>query len=74
MLTQTTSLARFRKGRLSCRQERFAVLTQVEGEVGGLIFFIDDDKACTPMPVPKELINMLRDIGVGTIAHDGAAT
>jgi hypothetical protein len=51
-----------------------AVLAQVGGEAGGLIFFIDGDKACTPMPVPKELIDMLRDIGAGTITHDGDGT
>ena len=32
-----------------------AVLAQVEGNSGGLVFFIDGDKACTPMPVPREL-------------------
>ena len=30
-----------------------AVLAQVDGNSGGLVFFIDGDKACTPMPVPS---------------------
>jgi hypothetical protein len=47
-----------------------AVLAQVEGEAGGLIFFVDGDKACTPMPVPKELIDMLRDVATGAIGHE----
>jgi hypothetical protein len=47
-----------------------AVLAQVAGDTGGLIFFIDGDKACTPMPVPSELISMMRDVATNTINHE----
>jgi hypothetical protein len=47
-----------------------AVLAQVAGDTGGLIFFIDGDKACTPMPVPSELISMMRDVATNTISHE----
>ena len=47
-----------------------AVLAQVAGDTGGLIFFIDGDKACTPMPVPGELISMMRDVATNTINHE----
>ena len=30
-----------------------AALAKVDGNSGGLIFFIDGDRACTPMPVPN---------------------
>jgi hypothetical protein len=47
-----------------------AVLAQVEGNSGGLVFFIDGDKACTPMPVPHELLAMMRDVATATINHE----
>lgn len=48
-----------------------AVLAQVEGANSGLIFFIDGDKACTPMAAPKELLDMMRDVATDTISHEG---
>jgi hypothetical protein len=47
-----------------------AVLAQIEGDSGGLVFFIDGDKACTPMPVPGELVAMMRDVATATINHE----
>jgi hypothetical protein len=47
-----------------------AVLAQVEGNNGGMVFFIDGDKACTPMPIPVELIAMMRDVATDTISHE----
>ena len=47
-----------------------AVLAQVDGNAGGLVFFIDGDKACTPMPIPHELLAMMRDVATDTIAHE----
>jgi hypothetical protein len=47
-----------------------AVLAQVEGNNGGMVFFIDGDKACTPMPIPVELITMMRDVATDTISHE----
>jgi hypothetical protein len=47
-----------------------AVLAEVEGNTGGLVFFIDGDKACTPMPVPHELLAMMQDVATATIMHE----
>src|ERR1700721_2681427 len=47
-----------------------AVLAEVDGNAGGLVFFIDGDKACTPMPIPVELIAMMRDVATDTISHE----
>src|ERR1700733_7765727 len=47
-----------------------AVLAQVDGNTGGLVFFIDGDKACTPMPVPRELVAMMHDVATDTINHE----
>src|SRR5271167_797397 len=33
-----------------------AALVQIDGRSGGMVFFIDGDKACTPMAVPDELL------------------
>jgi hypothetical protein len=47
-----------------------AVLAQIGGDTGGLIFFIDGDKACTPMAAPKELLSMMQDVATNTINHE----
>jgi hypothetical protein len=47
-----------------------AVLAQVDGNNGGMVFFIDGNKACTPMPIPVELIAMMRDVATDTISHE----
>jgi hypothetical protein len=39
---------------------------------GGWVFFIDGGRACTPTPVPHELIDMLRDVATGAISHQGS--
>jgi hypothetical protein len=49
-----------------------AVLAQVEGNAGGLVFFIDGEKACTPMPIPQELLALMRDVATATINHEGS--
>ena len=51
-----------------------AVLAQVSGDTGGLVFFIDGDRACTPMPVPQALVDVLRDVGSGQIKHVGSGS
>ena len=48
-----------------------AALAKVDGNSGGLIFFIDGDKACTPMPVPDKLLAMMDDVATAKINHDG---
>jgi hypothetical protein len=49
-----------------------AVLAKVDGDEGGLVFFIDGDKACTPMPVPKALLDMIDAVAKGKIEHEGS--
>jgi hypothetical protein len=49
-----------------------AVLAKVEGNEGGLIFFIDGDKACTPMRAPQKLIDMMDEVATGKIDHEGS--
>jgi hypothetical protein len=49
-----------------------AALAKVDGNDGGLIFFIDGDKACTPMPVPKTLLSMMDDVATAKINHEGS--
>jgi hypothetical protein len=48
-----------------------AALARVDGNSGGLIFFIDGDKACTPMPVPDKLLSMIDDVATAKINHEG---
>jgi hypothetical protein len=48
-----------------------AALARVDGNSGGLIFFIDGDKACTPMPVPDKLLAMMDDVATAKINHEG---
>lgn len=49
-----------------------AALIQTEGQDGGTVIFLDGDKACTPMPVPKELIEMLMNLS--EVRHEGSGT
>jgi hypothetical protein len=49
-----------------------AALAKVDGNSGGLIFFIDGDKACTPMPVPDTLLSMMDDVATAKINHEGS--
>jgi hypothetical protein len=49
-----------------------AALAKVDGNSGGLIFFIDGDKACTPMPVPETLLSMIDDVATAKISHEGS--
>ena len=47
-----------------------AALAQVDGDPGGLVFFIDGDRACTPMAVPGVLVGMIRDVAAANISHE----
>jgi hypothetical protein len=49
-----------------------AALAKVDGNSGGLVFFIDGDKACTPMPVPDKLLSMMDDVATAKINHEGS--
>jgi hypothetical protein len=48
-----------------------AALARIPGDGGGVIFFVDGDLACSPMPVPAALIEMLQHIGQGDVVHEG---
>ena len=49
-----------------------AALAKVDGKAEGLVFFIDGDRACTPMAAPKALIAMLDDVATARISHEGS--
>jgi len=50
---------------LPCGDE--AVLAHVDGEPDGLVFFVDGDKACTPMHAPRGLLSLMDQFAVGDI-------
>jgi hypothetical protein len=49
-----------------------AVLARMESGSGGLVFFIDGDKACTPMRAPPQLLALMQEVATGNINHEGA--
>jgi hypothetical protein len=49
-----------------------AALVKIDGSSGGMVFFIDGDKACTPMEVPDQLLAMSGDVATAKISHDGS--
>ena len=50
-----------------------AALVKIDGVSGGMVFFIDGDKACTPMAVPDQLLAMMDDVATAKISHEGSA-
>ena len=50
-----------------------AALLEIDGGSGGLVFFIDGDKACTPMAVPDQLLSIMDDVATAKISHEGSA-
>ena len=48
-----------------------AALAKIDGRDSGLVFFLDGDRACTPMTAPKELLALLDDVATAKIAHEG---
>jgi hypothetical protein len=48
-----------------------AVLAQVEGKPGGLVFFIDGEMACTPMEIPQALLTIVQDVETTAVNHVG---
>src|SRR3984957_17352205 len=48
-----------------------AALVKIDGNSGGMVFFIDGDKACTPMAVPDQLLAMMDEVATAKINHDG---
>jgi hypothetical protein len=49
-----------------------AVLAQVDSSASGLVFFIDGDKACTPMRAPPQLLALMQEVATGGVNHEGA--
>jgi hypothetical protein len=49
-----------------------AALAQVDNSAGGLVFFIDGHKACTPMRAPPQLLALMQEVATGNINHEGA--
>jgi hypothetical protein len=47
-----------------------AALARVDGNAGGLVFFIDGDRACTPMTLPHEVLAMMEDVATAKINHE----
>ena len=50
-----------------------AALVKIDGSSGGMVFFIDGDKACTPMEVPDQLLAMMDEVATAKISHEGSA-
>jgi hypothetical protein len=50
-----------------------AALVKIDGSSGGMVFFIDGDKACTPMEVPDQLLAMMDDVATAKFNHEGSA-
>lgn len=50
-----------------------AVMATLPEKSGALIFFMDGDTACTPMPLPKEIVDLLADVATGVVTHPGAS-
>jgi hypothetical protein len=48
-----------------------AVLAQIKGHDGAIVYFIDGEKACAPMFIPQLIVEMLRAIAAGRITHEG---
>jgi hypothetical protein len=50
-----------------------AALARFDELPNGIVFFIDGDRACTPMTVPDELLSMMDDVATARISHEGSA-
>jgi hypothetical protein len=49
-----------------------AALAKLDGKDEGLVFFIDGDRACTPMAAPKALLALMDDVATAKITHEGS--
>ena len=47
-----------------------AALVQMDGGDGGVVFFLDGERVCTPMPIPGELVELLARVGKGDVPHE----
>lgn len=51
-----------------------AALAQIPPDKGGVVFFLDGTLACSPMPVPDAVVDMIRHIGQGDVTHETEGT
>lgn len=49
-----------------------AALARLDGNPGGIVFFIDDPRACTPMLALAELASAIDEVATHKIKHEGA--
>jgi hypothetical protein len=47
-----------------------AVLARLDSNAGGLVFFIDGNKACTPMRAPPALLTLMDEVATPKINHE----
>jgi hypothetical protein len=47
-----------------------AVLARFDDISNGIVFFIDGDKACTPMTAPPELLSLMHDVATHRVKHE----
>ena len=50
-----------------------AVLRLGDGDSTGLLFFVDRDKACTPMNASPALLSLMEQLAVGNTNHQAAS-
>ena len=48
-----------------------AALARFDGIGSGIVFFIDGERACTPMTAPPELLSLMKDVATHSIKHEG---
>lgn len=49
-----------------------AALARLGDSKEGLVFFIDGDRACTPMAAPEALLALMDDVATAKITHEGS--
>ena len=49
-----------------------AALAKIDGWDSGLVFFLDGNRACTPMTATKALLALLDDVATAKISHEGS--
>ncbi len=49
-----------------------AALAKIDGHESGLVFFLDGNRACTPMAATKVLMTLLDDVATAKINHEGS--
>jgi hypothetical protein len=50
------------------------VLAKLPGDKGGLLIWLDGDKACVALPIPDELLTLMDDVTSGEVHHVGSGS